>query len=87
MAVQLGGVIGANIYREDDKPLYHRGNSVLIGLSVLALALFLFAKGYCIWRNKSREKIWGAMSVEERGVYLTTTKDEGNKRLDFRFGH
>ncbi|KAM0697590.1 hypothetical protein Q7P36_002444 [Cladosporium allicinum] len=87
MAVQLGGVIGANIYREDDKPLYHRGNSVLIGLSVLALALFLFAKGYYIWRNKSREKIWGAMSVEERGVYLTTTKDEGNKRLDFRFGH
>jgi hypothetical protein len=87
MSVQLGGVIGANIYREDDKPLYHRGNSVLIAISILALAMFLFAKGYYIWRNKTREKIWGAMSVEERGVYLNTTKDEGNKRLDFRFGH
>jgi len=87
MSVQLGGVIGANIYREDDKPLYHRGNSVLIAISCLALALFLFAKVYYILRNKSREKVWNAMSADEKVVYLNTTTDEGNKRLDFRFGH
>ena len=87
MSVQLGGVIGANIYREDDKPLYHHGNSVLIGISVLAVGLFLFAKGYYLWRNEARERVWGRMSTEERRVYLDTTTDEGNKRLDFRFGH
>lgn len=87
MSVQLGGVIGANIYREYDKPLYHRGNSVLIGISVLAVGLFLFAKGYYLWRNEARERVWRRMSTEERRAYLDATTDEGNKRLDFRFGH
>lgn len=87
MNVQLGGVIGANIYREDDKPLYHRGNSVLIGISLLAISLFAFAKVYYILRNRSRERVWNEMSAEKRAEYLETTMDEGNKRLDFRFAH
>jgi hypothetical protein len=87
MNVQLGGVIGANIYREDDKPLYRRGNSVLIGINLLAISLFVFAKVYYILRNRSRERIWNAMSAEEKTEYLETTTDEGNKRLDFRFAH
>lgn len=85
--VQMGGVIAANIYREVDKPLYHRGNSVLIGINALALSLFVFARVYYTWRNKSREKKWGAMSQDEKYEYLKNTKDEGNKRLDFRFAH
>lgn len=44
-------------------------------------------KFFYIWRNKSNEKLWGAMSREEKDHYLNTTKDEGNKRLDFRFAH
>lgn len=87
MNVQLGSVIAANIYREDDKPLYHRGNSVLIAINLLALALFVFAKSYYVLRNRSRQRKWGTISVEERQEYLETTKDEGNKRLDFRFAH
>lgn len=87
MCVQLGGVIAANIYREDDKPRYFRGNSVLIGICILALVLFVFAKVYYVLRNKAREKKWSAMSQEEKHVYLETTTDEGNKRLDFRFAH
>lgn len=87
MTVQLGGVISANIYREDDKPRYFRGNSVLIAINLIALALFLFAKVYYVLRNKSREKKWSAMSQDEKHEYLATTKDEGNKRLDFRFAH
>lgn len=87
MMVQLGGVIGANIYREDDKPRYHRGNSVLIGINALALVLFIFARLYYTWRNHTREKKWSAMSQDEKHEYLKNTKDEGNKRLDFRFSH
>ena len=87
MTVQMGGVIAANIYREDDKPRYYRGNSVLIGINVLALVLFAFAKTYYVLRNKARERKWSAMTQEEKHVYLETTTDEGNKRLDFRFAH
>lgn len=47
----------------------------------------LGSKGYYMWRNHRNEEKWNAMTVEERDVYLTTTKDEGNKRLDFRFAH
>ncbi|KAF2716405.1 putative pantothenate transporter [Polychaeton citri CBS 116435] len=87
MCVQLGGVVYSNIYRKDDKPLYHRGNTVLFAINILAIALFVFTKFYYSARNRYREKKWNAMTAEEKEVYVNTTKDEGNKRLDFRFAH
>jgi hypothetical protein len=36
-------------------------------------------------RSSKRDKIWSSMTAEEREDYLATTKDKGNKRLDFRF--
>jgi hypothetical protein len=42
---------------------------------------------YYVKRNSYRDRVWGSMSDEERLKYTTTTKDEGNKRLDFRFAH
>ena len=87
MMVQLGSVIDSNFYRQDDKPLYHRGNNILIGINVLAILLFPATKAYYSWRNKRRESIWNAMSAEERKEYLENSNDEGNKRLDFRFAH
>jgi hypothetical protein len=87
MTVQAGNIISSNIYRTDDKPLYHRGNDVLIALNFLSLLLLGFAKGYYVWKNKIRAKKWDAMSADERAHYLDTTTDEGNKRLDFRFMH
>lgn len=38
-------------------------------------------------RNKQRDKVWDAMSPSEKVEYIATTKDEGAKRLDFRFVH
>lgn len=49
--------------------------------------MFVFAKCFYVTVNKSRAKVWEAMSREEKEHYLSTTKDEGNKRLDFRFAH
>lgn len=54
---------------------------------VTNIFIYLFTKAYYVWRNASRDKKWNAMSEEEKRVYLATTKDEGNKRLDFRFAH
>nr|OQO28883.1 hypothetical protein B0A51_03210 [Rachicladosporium sp. CCFEE 5018] len=79
MMVQLGG--------QDDKPLYKRGNSVLIAIACLSILLFLFAKFYYVFKNRSRARKWDAMSAEQKQDYLDTTKHQGNKRLDFRFAH
>ncbi|KAF2446798.1 MFS general substrate transporter [Karstenula rhodostoma CBS 690.94] len=87
MCVQASSMISQNIYREDDKPLYRRGNKVLIGITVLNFFLFVGAKTYYVFVNKRRNKIWDAMSKEEKEAYLETTSDKGNKRLDFRFAH
>jgi hypothetical protein len=38
-------------------------------------------------KNAQRDEVWYKMTREERVEYLRTTKDAGNKRLDFRFAH
>ena len=87
MFVQASGIIASNMYRKDDAPRYRRGNKGLISITIMNIFLYIFAKTYYVWRNKSRSKKWDAMSEDERIHYLATTTDEGNKRLDFRFAH
>jgi len=85
--VQAGNIISTHIYLNDDKPLYHRGNKILIGICVFNIFLFAAAKVYYILRNKYKAKIWNAWTPEERAHYLATTTDKGNKKLDFQFVH
>ncbi|KAL0783532.1 hypothetical protein CaCOL14_001438 [Colletotrichum acutatum] len=87
MMVQLARVIYSNIYREDDRPEYRRGNRVLIGICCMNICVYLIAKAFYMWCNKKREKEWNAMTEEERIRYLETTKDEGSNRKDIRFKH
>lgn len=67
MCCQLGSIISANIYRDDDKPLYKRGNRVLIGINAMVIVLFLLTKVYYVTKNKIRDRKWNAMSPE---VYI-----------------
>ncbi|GAA6003821.1 uncharacterized protein JCM10292_003398 [Rhodotorula paludigena] len=88
MFVQLSGVIGANLYQANDRPRYVKANSGII--AVIAFNLIIVYPGtffYYRARNAWKEKRWSAMSTEERSTYLTTTKDEGCRRLDFRFAY
>ncbi|CEJ90369.1 Putative Major facilitator superfamily transporter [[Torrubiella] hemipterigena] len=87
MFVQAGSVISANIYRKDDAPRYVRGNRQLIAILFMNIVLYFLTKLYYVYRNKSRDTKWNAMTEEQKLEYLATTKDEGNKRLDFRFDH
>ncbi|KHC56889.1 hypothetical protein MGE_05113 [Candida albicans P75010] len=87
MFVQLGSIIASNIYRKDDLPLYKRGNMQLFFITLTLIPVLLLAKGYYAWQNKRRNKVWKAMTEEEKDAYRKTTKDEGAKRLDFRFSH
>ncbi|KAK0638485.1 major facilitator superfamily domain-containing protein [Cercophora newfieldiana] len=87
MFVQSGNIIASNIYREDDRPLYIRGNKILLGITSFNIVLFYLVKLFYIWRNNVRDKKWNALSAEEKEDYVLHSKDEGLKRLDFRFAH
>ncbi len=87
MSVQAGSVIGAYVYLDEDKPLYKTGNQNLVIVNILVIGAFLFAKFYYIWRNKRRDRIWNAMTEQERRDYVENTKLTGSRRLDFRFAH
>jgi hypothetical protein len=87
MSVQLGNIIANFIYRDDDKPYYRRGNRQLFIINLLAIVLFLFTKAYYVWRNQQKERVWNALSKEEQKHYITNTRLQGSRRLDFRFSH
>jgi hypothetical protein len=87
MCVQAGNVMATNIYRNDDKPLYKRGNTQLFAINIACIVLLILVKIYYVSVNNYRDKKWAAMTKEEQVAYLRTTKDRGNRRLDFRFAH
>lgn len=64
MCVQLGNIISANIYRADDAPLYHRGNTTLMIINFLVIGLFIATKIYYISRNRWKARKWNAMTEE-----------------------
>ena len=85
MTVQASSVIGSQIYRTPDAPLYRTGNKVLIAICCYNVVLFVGAKLFYVWRNNVRDKQWKSMSQAEKETYLATTTDKGNKLLTFRF--
>lgn len=87
MMVQLSNIVSQNVYRADDAPYYRRGNKVLIAAAAMNVVLYALAKAFYVWKNNKRAKIWDSWTEEQKNEYLSTTKDKGNKRLDFRFAH
>ena len=67
--------------------MYKRGNKQLLAICCMNIVLYGLVKLYYVMRNKYRENKWEAMTTEQRLEYLATTKDQGSKRLDFRFAH
>ncbi|KAG5355728.1 putative transporter [Yarrowia sp. B02] len=87
MCVQAGSVAATQIYRKDDAPLYHRGNTQLIIISGASIGLLILTKIFYVTINKRRDKKWNAMSKEEKEDYLQNSTDVGSRRLNFRFAH
>jgi hypothetical protein len=87
MSVQVSSIIAAYVYQDSDKPLYKKGNQNLVIINVVVIGVFLFAKFYYIQRNKHRDRVWNAMTEQERRDYTKNTRLSGSRRLDFRFAH
>jgi hypothetical protein len=93
MFVQTGGIISSYVYQQkaskatSGAPNYKTGNRILLGVACGNIVLYLLTKTYYVWRNKTRDRKWAAMTEDEQLDYLKTTTDEGSKRLDFRFAH
>ncbi|KAG7885728.1 hypothetical protein KL938_000760 [Ogataea parapolymorpha] len=87
MFVQAGSIVASNIYRTQDKPYYHAGNTALFWISFLMIPTLLLSKLYYVYLNRKRERIWQAMSEKEREDYILNSQDEGSARLTFRFAH
>ncbi|KAJ4367210.1 hypothetical protein N0V85_009188, partial [Neurospora sp. IMI 360204] len=87
MSVQTGNVMANFIYLDYDKPYYHDGNAKLVVINFIAIGVFLFTKAYYVWRNKQKDKVWNALTEEQKAEYIKTTKVQGSRRLDFRFAH
>ncbi|GAA88574.1 MFS transporter [Aspergillus luchuensis IFO 4308] len=87
MSVQLSAIIASNIYRDWDAPRYVVGNRVLLSIVSVNMAIYLATKVYYMLRNRQRDQKWNAMTEDQRVDYVATTRDEGNRRLDFRFAH
>jgi len=87
ISVQMGHICYSFAYQDYDKPYYRNGNTKLLAVNVLSIALFLATKVYYIWRNKQKDQIWNSMTEEEKAEYIRFSTDKGCKRLDFRFAH
>ncbi|KAK9704497.1 hypothetical protein K7432_010157 [Basidiobolus ranarum] len=85
MSVNINALAGSQIYRDDDKPRFHRGNWINIGLGFLTILLFIAQRYHYIALNRRRDRIWNSMSAEAKKEYNQTTQHVGNDRLDFRF--
>lgn len=86
--VQIGSLIGSQIYRAYDRPYFKQGNTVLVSICGLAVVTFLVQRWVLITKNKRKEEKWSAMSAEEKLAYqndVAARELDGNNRLDFRF--
>lgn len=52
MCVQAANIIASEIYRDDDKPLYRRGNKVLIAFCAFNMCLFVATKVFYVRVNR-----------------------------------
>lgn len=87
MIVQVNGIISANIYRQDDRPEYRRGNRILVAIASYNIILYVGVWWFYKWKNQRRQAKWSDKTEEEKQDYYANTTDKGSKRLDFRFAY
>lgn len=88
--VQVGSLIGSQIYRAYDAPYYKQGNTVLVSICALSLVSFVVQRQVLASLNAHKDRAWRAMTANEQRVYqedVSARERDGNRRLDFRFSY
>ncbi len=88
--VQIGSLIGSQIYRAYDGPYYKQGNTVLVSICALSLVTFVVQRAVLVQMNKKKDGEWNVMTAQERAAYQAdvAARDlDGNERLDFRYAY
>lgn len=87
MSYQVGSIFATQIYRQGDRPYYHKGTYALIALSAWSIVQCWLTKLYYAWRNRQKEAEWSKLTSDEKIEYTITTHTVGASRLDARFVH
>lgn len=75
--VQVGSLIGSQIYRDYQKPYYKIGNMSLVSIAALALVVFFVQRVVLVSLNKKKEEKW-SQSRGRRGRRTRMTWRRGN---------
>ncbi|EIW74529.1 MFS general substrate transporter [Coniophora puteana RWD-64-598 SS2] len=90
ICANLGGVAYSNIYKTSDAvraDFNKHGNLALIFITVANIVAYGLTWLFYRETNRRRQAKWDSMSEKEQQVYVETTADKGNQRLDFRFAY
>ncbi|KAK2606322.1 hypothetical protein QQS21_003253 [Conoideocrella luteorostrata] len=88
--VQIGSLIGSQLYRSWDSPYYKTGNKICISILAFAIVTLLLQRQFLAYLNRKKTRLWDAMSSQERIAYQTDKEAremDGNKRLDFLYAY
>ena len=88
LACHISYNVPTEIYRQDDAPYYYRGNKVLVSICALTVVVFIVQRQWLRQLNKTKERKWSALSLEEKEAYQANKEErekDGNRRVDFRF--
>ena len=87
--VQMGSVVGSQIYRADDQPYYYRGNKVCISILALTLVVLVAQRPVAGVAQQTEGEGLGCQCRlrTRRSITPMSTRGrrDGNARLEFRF--
>ena len=82
VAQSAGNILGPNLYKPSDKPLYHRGLISNLVLFVVLIFFYVLQWGYLIWRNRKQAARRTAMGKDANLVDRSMNKVIGRKEGD-----
>lgn len=84
IAQSAGNILGPNLYKPSDKPLYHRGLISNLVLFIVLIGLYVLQWGYLIWRNRKqaakRTAIGKDANIMDKSMHKVTEHQEGDEK-------
>jgi len=78
------GIWASQIYRANDAPLYHVGNSINIGFASAAILIWIYQRFYYRQLNRSRVMKYNELSEADKQEVQSQVYEQGSKSLLFK---